>query len=90
MSQVLGFILQIIITVIIVAIVEKVSKTELPYGWIGNIIAGLIGGVLGQYLLGNNWGPSLAGVLLIQTFVGALVLILVVKWIIGQIAKNRK
>jgi uncharacterized membrane protein YeaQ/YmgE (transglycosylase-associated protein family) len=87
---ILGFLASLVITIIIVAIVEKVSKTQLPYGWIGNIIAGLIGGVLGQYLLGNTWGPSIFGVLLIQTFVGALVLILVVKWILGQIAKNKK
>lgn len=85
-----GFIIQIIVTVIIVAIVEKVSKTELPYGWIGNIIAGLIGGWIGQQLLGHSWGPSLGGVMIFQTFIGAFILIVVVKWALGQLAKNRK
>lgn len=87
---ILGFIASLIITIIIVGIVELVSRTKLPYGWLGNIVVGLIGGVLGQFLLGNNWGPSIAGVLIIQTFIGSLVLIIVGKWIMDQIARNRE
>jgi len=87
--DILGFIIQILVTIVIVAIVEQVSKTELPYGWIGNIIAGLIGGWIGQQLLGHSWGPSLGGVMLIQTFIGAFILIVVVKWALGQLAKRK-
>jgi uncharacterized membrane protein YeaQ/YmgE (transglycosylase-associated protein family) len=86
----MGFIIMLLVTIVIVAIVEKISKTNLPYGWIGNIIAGFIGGWLGQILLGNTWGLSIGGVLIFQTFIGALVLILVVKWILGKIAANKK
>ncbi|MGI6366937.1 MAG: GlsB/YeaQ/YmgE family stress response membrane protein [Anaerolineae bacterium] len=85
----LGLLIQLIVTIIIVAIAEKISKTEVPYGWIGNIIAGLIGGWLGQILLGNTWGPSLGGVLIVQTFIGALVLIAVVKWLMKTIKARR-
>ena len=87
---ILGFIASLIVTIIIVGIVEMVSRTKLPYGWLGNIIVGLIGGVLGQYVLGNDWGPSIFGVLIIQVFVGSLALILIAKWIMSQIAKNRE
>lgn len=87
--DILGFIIQVIVTVIVVAIAEKLSKTELPYGWIGNFIAGLIGGWLGQQLLGHGWGLSIGGVLIFQTLIGAIILIVVVKWILGQIAKRR-
>jgi uncharacterized membrane protein YeaQ/YmgE (transglycosylase-associated protein family) len=87
---ILGFLASLIVTIIIVGIVEMISRTRLPYGWLGNIVVGLIGGVLGQYVLGNNWGPSVFGVLSIQTFIGSLVLILVGKWIMGQIAANRE
>lgn len=85
----MGWIASLIITIIIVGIVEMVSRTKLPYGWLGNIVVGMIGGVLGQILLGQ-WGLSLAGVYVFQTFIGALVLIIIAKWIMGQIAKNRK
>ncbi len=85
---ILGFIIQLLVTIVIVAIAEKISKTELPYGWIGNLVAGLIGGWLGQQLLGHGWGPSIGGVLIIQTLIGAIVLIVLVKWILGQLAKR--
>lgn len=87
MTGLMGWIMALIITIIIVAIVERISKTNLPYGWLGNIVVGMIGGVLGQVLLGQ-WGLSLAGVYVFQTFIGALVLILVAKWVMGQIAKK--
>jgi uncharacterized membrane protein YeaQ/YmgE (transglycosylase-associated protein family) len=86
---IIGWIIALIITIIIVAIAEAVSRTQLPYGWIGNIVAGLIGGWLGQMILGNTWGPSIGGVLIIQTFIGALVLILVVKWLLNRAGSNR-
>ena len=85
----LGFIGALIITIIIVGIVEMVSKTKLPYGWLGNIVAGFIGGILGQLVLGNTWGPSIMGVLLVQTFLGSLALILIAKWVFGRLAKRK-
>jgi len=87
MTGLMGWIMALIITIVIVAIVERVSKTQLPYGWLGNIVVGLIGGVLGQVLLGQ-WGLSLAGVYIIQTFIGSLVLIIVAKWVMKQLAKK--
>ncbi|MEN8207634.1 MAG: GlsB/YeaQ/YmgE family stress response membrane protein [Candidatus Fermentibacteria bacterium] len=87
--SIIGFICTLIITIFIVGIVEKISKTKLPYGWIGNIIVGFIGGVLGQYVLGNTWGPSIFGVLIVQVFLGSLALILIGKWVMGFIAKGR-
>jgi uncharacterized membrane protein YeaQ/YmgE (transglycosylase-associated protein family) len=78
----------LVVTIIIVAIVETVSRTKLPYGWLGNIVVGFIGGYIGQVVLGQ-WGLSIAGVYIIQTFLGALVFILVAKLIMGMIAKSR-
>lgn len=85
----LGFIASLIVTIIIVAIVERVSKTNLPYGWLGNIVAGLVGGFLGQVVLGQ-WGLSVAGVYVIQTFLGSLAFILIAKWVLGMLGKARR
>ncbi len=84
----LGFIASLIVTIIIVAIVERVSKTNLPYGWLGNIVAGFIGGFIGQIVLGQ-WGLSIAGVYIIQTFLGSLAFILITKWVLGKLGKGR-
>jgi len=86
MGGFLGLIGSLIVTIIIVAIVEKVSKTELPYGWLGNIVVGIIGGFVGQLLLGQ-WGLSLMGVYVIQTFIGSFVFIVAAKWLMGKMKK---
>ncbi|MCX6029957.1 MAG: GlsB/YeaQ/YmgE family stress response membrane protein [Chloroflexi bacterium] len=85
----LGVLGSLIVTIVIVAIVETVSKTKLPYGWLGNIVVGFIGGLIGQVVLGQ-WGLSIFGVYVIQTFIGALAFILAAKFIMGQIAKSRR
>lgn len=46
---------------------------ELPYGWLGAVVAGVVGGWLGALILGSL-GPSLFGVNILPTFVGAAAL----------------
>lgn len=83
-----GWIAALLVTIVIVAAVEMVSKTNLPYGWVGNIVVGFIGGVIGQVVLGQ-WGLTLYGVYVIQTFLGALVFVLAAKWVMGRMAVRR-
>ncbi len=84
----LGWLGALLITIVIVAVVEMVSKTQLPYGWLGNIVVGFIGGFIGQVVLGQ-WGLTIAGVYVIQTFIGSLVFILAAKWVMGKMAARR-
>lgn len=51
-------------------------------GWIANIVAGLVGSALGQGLLGY-WGPSLAGMAIIPSIIGAVILVIIVSFIFG-------
>jgi uncharacterized membrane protein YeaQ/YmgE (transglycosylase-associated protein family) len=46
---------------------------ELPYGWLGAVVAGIVGGWLGSLVLGDM-GPAIFGVHILPTFVGAAVL----------------
>lgn len=85
----LGWIGALVVTIVIVAIVERLSKTNLPYGWLGNIVAGLIGGYIGQLLMGQ-FGPFIFGVYLIPTFIGSFLLIMVAKFIFARLAKARR
>lgn len=48
-------------------------------GAVYNIAAGLIGSSIGQSLFGN-WGPKLAGMALVPSILGAIVLIAVVSF----------
>jgi uncharacterized membrane protein YeaQ/YmgE (transglycosylase-associated protein family) len=51
---------------------DAVVPGRLPYGWLGAILAGIIGGFIGHLLLGN-FGPALFGVRVIPAFAGAVV-----------------
>ena len=52
-------------------------------GLIANIIAGLVGSSVGQSLLGS-WGPSLAGMAIIPSIVGAVIVVAVVSFLFGK------
>ena len=60
----------------------------MPMGWVGNIIAGLIGSWLGEMLLGT-WGPNVAGMAIFPSIVGAIILVLIVSFIMGATRKNK-
>ncbi|MGV2993245.1 GlsB/YeaQ/YmgE family stress response membrane protein [Streptococcus porcinus] len=53
-------------------------------GWIANILAGLIGSWLGQALLGS-WGPSLAGMALIPSIIGAVIVVVVTSFMLRKV-----
>ncbi|WP_054710157.1 GlsB/YeaQ/YmgE family stress response membrane protein [Bacillus sp. JCM 19041] len=57
---------------------------DVPFGIIGNIIAGFIGANLGTFLLGS-WGPSLGGFAILPALVGAIILVLIVSAILRAI-----
>ena len=52
-------------------------------GIIANIIAGLIGSSVGQSLFGT-WGPNWAGMALIPSILGAVIVVAVVSFFFGK------
>jgi uncharacterized membrane protein YeaQ/YmgE (transglycosylase-associated protein family) len=69
-----GLILKLALAGLIGGLADMAVPGKLPYGWLGAVIAGLVGGWVGSLLL-PNWGPSLLGIELIPTFLGALVVV---------------
>ena len=61
----------------------KITKKGSSMGIIANVFAGLIGASVGQSLLGS-WGPSLAGMALLPSIVGAAIVITVVSFFTGK------
>jgi uncharacterized membrane protein YeaQ/YmgE (transglycosylase-associated protein family) len=54
---------------------DLVVPGQLPYGWLGAVLTGIIGGWLGNLLFVSmhlGLGPQLAGIHLIPAFVGAV------------------
>lgn len=61
----------------------KITKKGNSMGIIANVFAGLVGASVGQSLLGS-WGPSIAGMALIPSIVGAAIVITVVSFFTGR------
>lgn len=77
----------LIVGAIIGAVAGAITNHGESMGWISNILAGLIGSAIGQAVLGH-WGPTLAGMAIIPSIIGAVVLVLVVSAVLGIRARN--
>ena len=64
----------LIVGAIIGAIAGAITHHSGAMGRISNIIAGLVGSALGEALLGH-WGPQLAGMAIIPSLIGAIVVV---------------
>lgn len=67
----------------IIGLIAGVITKGGSMGWIANILAGLIGSAVGQALLGS-WGPSLAGMALIPSIIGAVIVVAVVSFVLAK------
>ncbi|MDQ7864697.1 GlsB/YeaQ/YmgE family stress response membrane protein [Peribacillus frigoritolerans] len=59
---------------------------DVPFGIIGNIIAGFVGAWLGSLILGN-WGPSVADFAIIPALIGAIVFVFILSLILKGMRK---
>ena len=67
---------------------RRITHHSGAMGRISNIIAGLVGSALGEALLGH-WGPQLAGMAIIPSLIGAIVVVAVVSFfLMRSSAKN--
>jgi len=80
------FIWSLIVGGVIGLIAGAITSRGAKMGIISNILAGLIGSAIGEGLLGH-WGPQLAGMAILPSIIGAVILVLVVSAIFGR-AKN--
>lgn len=71
----MGLLWSLIVGGVIGAITNKGSSM----GIIANVVAGLIGSAVGQSLLGS-WGPNLAGMAILPSIIGAVIVVAVVSF----------
>ena len=73
----------IIIGGLIGLVAGSLTKKGGSMGIVVNVLAGLVGSFVGQHLLGT-WGPSLAGMALIPSVLGAVIVVSVVSMLLGK------
>ena len=69
----------LIVGALIGAVAGSITKKSGSMNLVTKTIAGLLGSVIGQWLLGNR-GPHLAGMAIIPSVIGAIILILGVSY----------
>lgn len=74
----------IIVGAIIGALAGAITKKGEAMGCASNIIAGIVGSALGEALLGS-WGPQLAGMAIIPSLIGAIILVVVVSFVVQKL-----
>ncbi|MFC3927216.1 GlsB/YeaQ/YmgE family stress response membrane protein [Streptococcus caprae] len=74
----------IIVGALIGVVAGAITKKGGSMGWIANILAGLVGSSVGQSLFGT-WGPSLAGMALIPSIIGAVIVVVVVSYVLSRL-----
>src|SRR5215210_1672749 len=65
-----GFLLTLAVAGFVGWAADAVVPGRLPGGWLGAVLAGIVGGFIGTLMLGHV-GPTLFGVNLIPSFIGA-------------------
>lgn len=68
---------------IIGAIAGAITSKGKSMGWIANIVAGLVGSSIGEAILGS-WGPQLAGMAIIPSIIGAVIVVVVVSFFLSR------
>ncbi|GAW62916.1 GlsB/YeaQ/YmgE family stress response membrane protein [Ligilactobacillus acidipiscis] len=73
----------LLVGAVIGAIAGGITSQGKSMGCAANIIAGLVGSSLGQALLGD-WGPQVAGMAIIPSIIGAVIIVWIVAFIISK------
>ncbi len=75
----MGLLWSLIVGGVIGAIAGAITNKGSSMGIVANVVAGLIGSAVGQSLLGN-WGPKLAGMAILPSIIGAVIVVAVVSF----------
>ena len=74
----------LIVGAVIGAIAGAITNNGHSMGWISNTLAGLAGSALGQGLFGS-WGPSLGGMAVVPSVLGAVIVVAIVSFIVMKV-----
>lgn len=78
-----GFLLTLAVAGLVGWAADVVVPGRLPGGWLGAVLAGILGGFIGTLLLGHV-GPTIFGVNIIPSFIGAAAIAVVAELALGS------
>jgi len=87
-STLIGLIITLFVAGIIGWIADAIVPGRLPYGWLGAIVAGVVGSWIGGLILGG-FGPDIAGIAIIPALLGAIILAFIAS-AVTKVSSGRK
>jgi uncharacterized membrane protein YeaQ/YmgE (transglycosylase-associated protein family) len=92
MGGCLGFIAILIMLSILGWVIDLIVPGKMPYGWLGGIVAAIIGGLLGGVIFGS-WGPSATWsgwqLSFIPALLGGVLFAFIVRFVMGAQTRRR-
>ncbi|HEX9987246.1 MAG TPA: GlsB/YeaQ/YmgE family stress response membrane protein [Chloroflexia bacterium] len=86
MEGCIGFIFMLVMLSILGWVIDLIIPGKMPYGWLGGIVAAIVGGLLGGFLF-PQFGPSatFSGWTLsfIPALLGGIILAFIIRFIMG-------
>lgn len=76
-----GLLILLIVAAVAGACGEMIAGGKVPGGWIGSILAGLVGAWLGGMLI--HFGPVIGGIQIIPAIIGAALFVLILRLLTG-------
>ncbi|MBI4322618.1 MAG: GlsB/YeaQ/YmgE family stress response membrane protein [Chloroflexi bacterium] len=86
-TQVVGILITLFLAGLIGWVADAIVPGRLPWGWLGAILAGLLGSWLGTWLFGHI-GPSFFGIAIIPAILGAIILALALE-VLGKLFASK-
>lgn len=87
----LYFIIMVAVLAAVGWVIDLVVPGKMPMGWLGGVVAAIIGGIFGGWLLGQ-WGPSITWngytLAIIPAIIGGIILGVIVRFVMGMMNKN--
>jgi uncharacterized membrane protein YeaQ/YmgE (transglycosylase-associated protein family) len=87
-GSVIHLVLMLFVAGLVGWVADAIVPGRMPYGWLGAIVAGLVGSWIGTLILGH-FGPSLFGVPILPALLGAVILAFAVELIGKQLNRGR-
>jgi uncharacterized membrane protein YeaQ/YmgE (transglycosylase-associated protein family) len=79
----LGFLILLVVAAVVGALGEMIAGGKVPGGWLGSIIAGLVGAWLGGMLI--RIGPLIGGIDVISAIIGAALFVFLIRLVSGRV-----
>jgi uncharacterized membrane protein YeaQ/YmgE (transglycosylase-associated protein family) len=92
MDGCIGLIAMIIMLSILGWVIDLIVPGKMPYGWLGGIVAAIVGGLIGGFLF-PQFGPAatFSGWTLsfIPALLGGIILAFIIRFVMGMQGRNK-